>query len=241
MYGGAVQRGDAMGIVERFARYEDANSFVSRIRARRAVHLQRLIDSILSEKGSVRILDVGGTEKFWNCIDLTQFAGAVHIVLANVDALDAVRQPAIFSQAQQDGRQLEYEDDAFDLVHSNSVIEHVGSWPDMYAFARETQRVGQYYFVQTPNYWFPVEPHCLFPFFQYLPRPARLFLVRCFRLGHWSKASSVDEGMRIVESASLLTKTMLGSLFPAATVLVEKFCLLNKSFMVTNHPAFGPQ
>lgn len=228
-----------MGIVERFARYEDANSFVSRIRARRAVHLQRLIDSIRSEKGSVRILDVGGTEKFWNCIDLTQFNGSVQIVLANVDALDAVRQPAIFSHAQQDGRRLEYEDNAFDLVHSNSVIEHVGTWADMCAFAKEAQRVGQYYFVQTPSYWFPVEPHCLFPFFQYLPRPARLFLVRRFRLGHWPKAASVDEGMRIIESASLLTRSMLGSLFPEAAILVEKFCLLNKSFMATNHPAPG--
>jgi hypothetical protein len=69
-----------------------------------------------------------------------------------------------------DGRQLPFRDAAFDVVFSNSVIEHVGDAASQERFAREVARVGRSYWVQTPNRWFPVEQHLLTPLVHWLPR-----------------------------------------------------------------------
>ena len=58
-----------------------------------------------------------------------------------------------------DGRGLPFVDDAFDLVVSNAVIEHVGDEPDQQAFVAEHVRVGRHWAMTTPNRWFPIEAH----------------------------------------------------------------------------------
>ncbi len=72
---------------------------------------------------------------------------------------------------QADGTQLPFGDREFDIAFSNSVIEHVP--PELQAaFAAEVSRVADRYFVQTPNRYFPIEPHYQLPLFQFLPRQA---------------------------------------------------------------------
>jgi hypothetical protein len=68
-----------------------------------------------------------------------------------------------------DGRSLEFADKSFDLAFSNSVIEHVGDWTDMRQFAAELQCVGKSFHCQTPNKWFPVEPHFGTLFLYWIP------------------------------------------------------------------------
>ena len=101
----------------------------------------------------------------------------------------------------------------------------------MIQFSAEIKRVAQKYFVQTPNYWFPLEPHCMAPFFHWFPKPIRVWLVMKLRLGHWKKASSAGEAVHIVDSARLLNKKMFSELFDDSRILVERFAFLPKSFV----------
>jgi hypothetical protein len=69
-----------------------------------------------------------------------------------------------------DGRQLPFEDAAFDLGFSNAVVEHVAGGRDgQRCFVEELCRVARRVFVTTPNRWFPIDPHTLLPFAHWFP------------------------------------------------------------------------
>jgi hypothetical protein len=72
-----------------------------------------------------------------------------------------------------DGRDLPFEDDAFDIAFSNAVVEHVGGEDEQRAFIAELCRVARRVFVATPNRWFPVDVHTLMPVVHWLPDGAR--------------------------------------------------------------------
>lgn len=98
--------------------------------------------------------------------------------------------------------------------------------------AREVKRVGARYFLQTPNRHFPIEPHFLFPYFQFLPVPARVWLLQHFRLGWRSRIRDAGKARASVESVRLLSKAELIALFPDASLFEEKMVGLTKSFVV---------
>ena len=123
---------------------------------------------------------------------------------------------------QGDGTELPFADGEFDIAFSNSVIEHVP--PDRQAaFAAEVRRVAKRYFVQTPNRYFPIEPHYQVPFFQFLPERARRGLNRRFTLG-W-------QGKGHWEEINLLTANDMRGLFPDAEIKRERLFGLTKSLM----------
>jgi SAM-dependent methyltransferase len=70
---------------------------------------------------------------------------------------------------QGDACALPFPDGAFDIVHSNAVIEHVGPRPRQELFVREALRVGSRVFLTTPNRWFPIEVHTRLPLVHWLP------------------------------------------------------------------------
>ena len=81
-----------------------------------------------------------------------------------------------------DGRDLPFADRAFDVVHSNAVIEHVGPREEQRQFVSELVRVANAGFITTPNRWFPIESHVRLPLLHWLPRPLAVAALR--RLGH---------------------------------------------------------
>jgi hypothetical protein len=124
-----------------------------------------------------------------------------------------------------------FADQSFDLVFSNSVIEHLFTWENQQKMATEVQRVSKRFFIQTPNYWFPVEPHWVFPLFQYLPFSLRVFLTQHFSLGHIQKSLSKREAIEQVREIRLLSLREMKQLFPDAKIYAEKFVGLDKSFI----------
>lgn len=219
-------------ITRKVADYDDPGSLGSRLRARRAGPLLALIRAVREERGGVRILDVGGRRSYWNIVPEDFLHDQrVEITIANIDKETGPPEEA-FRYVEADGCDLSaFEAGSFDIAHSNSVIEHVGGWDRMRSFAGEIARVAPRYFVQTPNFWFPLEPHCMTPFFHWLPRPVRRWLVMRFSLGYWPRARSVDEAERIIGQARLLDRKMMVDLFPDAEILTERILFLPKSFL----------
>jgi 2-polyprenyl-3-methyl-5-hydroxy-6-metoxy-1,4-benzoquinol methylase len=121
---------------------------------------------------------------------------------------------------------------SFDVVLSNSVIEHVETYERQAAMASEVQRVGRRFFVQTPNRWFPLEPHFLFPFFQFLPLEMRVLLLGRFDLGWHKRVRDKRAARAEVLSIRLMSGAELRRLFPGATMYRERFLGVTKSFVV---------
>jgi len=183
---------------------------------------------------TISILDIGGSETYWNNFPFSEFNDInFRITLINLNYLDhdlgMKRLDGNVSIEKLIGNAChleDFKDKEWDIVHSNSVIEHVGGWEQITTMARELQRVGQYYFVQTPNYWFFIEPHFVLPFFHFLPRPIGVWiLMRIKGVGDMNKAILAVEGRR------LLTKKEMMLLFPEAEILTERFIGLPKSIM----------
>ena len=226
---------------ERISNYDSAASIGSKLRAKRVAPLLRMIDAVFDEHGTVNIVDIGGTERYWGIVPKTYLEERnVYITIVNLPAAAMPTDHGRFKFIGGDACDLAFlPDKSFHIAHSNSVVEHVGDWRRMVEFAKELTRVAERYFVQTPNYWFPIEPHCMTPFFHWLPKPARIWLVSHWRLGHWKRAGSIDEAVRIVESARLLNRKMFQELFRDAAVLTERLLLLPKSFIAIQEQVAG--
>ncbi len=189
-----------------------------------------LINSIPIKNRALRILDVGGVEAYW--LDKKQLiTRPVEITVINLDSPQTSKTGFIFQRGNA-CHMPEFADNSFDVVHSNSVIEHVGQWPNMMSMAKEVRRIAPSYFVQTPYFWFPVEPHARTPFLHWLPESLRFRIVMARKCGpYWSKAATVDEAMRTIQDATLLDRRMFAELFPDASIIPEKFLGMTKSLM----------
>jgi hypothetical protein len=214
--------------------YDDPNSFVSRLRKRRSHILRDMVEKVVLAKRQCHILDIGGEARYW----LNTFGEewlrrrAIHITMVNHSA-EYVGSPVdgLFSIKIADACSLPYPNKSFDLVHSNSVIEHVGDCARQQAFAEETQRVGISYCLQTPARCFPLEPHVRFPWFQYLPSAARIWLFQHLPLGSYPRVSRAY-AEQFDRELQLLTHRQLRELFPRGKIVRESLLGLTKSYMV---------
>lgn len=213
--------------------YDSQKSVASRLRAARIAPLLEMIEAVYKENGSVEIIDIGGTEKYWDMVSRQYLIEhKVIITIANLPGSLTPKDHGSFKFIEADGCNLEvFDDESFHIAHSNSVIEHVGNWERMVQFANELSRISLKYFVQTPNFWFPIEPHCMSPLFHWLPKSNRIWLVSKFQLGNWPKTVSIDQSVRLVEGTHLLNRKMFQDLFKDAQILTERFYWLPKSLI----------
>lgn len=218
-------------------------SLSDRFRAARDVALR---DLILAERarvtGTFRILDLGGRADYWGRIGFAFLeANDLEVVCINHTEAELYasqdKHPRLTARVG-DARALELADHSFDLVHSNSVVEHVGSFADKRAFANEVRRLAPAYYVQTPYAWFPIDPHWpRFPAFHWLPLSFRQKLLRRYSLGWGGPCRDVDHAMHDLEGTVLLDWSMMATLFPDAKLRAERFFGLAKSVIAERRSA----
>lgn len=170
-----------------------------------------------------RILDVGGTALNWSLI-----AARPSITLLNLPSAGEAHVVG-------DGRSLPFRDRSFDIVFSNSVIEHISTAEDQQRFADEVRRTGRAYWVQTPDRRFPVEPHLVTPFLHWLPKKVRVAIARRFTLWSLIERPSRDRWefyiRHCAEEVRLLDVRELQTMFPEARIIRERFLGWSKSLI----------
>src|SRR5690242_8516724 len=133
---------------------KSAGSLSHRLRERRFRLFEQLVADL---PRPLNVIDLGGTNEYW---EQRGWAGRddVSITLVNLDAQP--QRHANILPSVGDATDLRAHDDgAFHLAFSNSVIEHLFTFEQQARMAAEVQRVAHAYWVQTPNFWFPIEPH----------------------------------------------------------------------------------
>jgi Methyltransferase domain len=210
------------------------NSKSNEFRAKRFKIFLEMVSRHLDSNRECKIIDVGGTKEYWDLFAEQLKALPVRLTVVNLGLAPNKNSVGEFSieTCAGDGTKLEmFQDGAFDIVHSNSVIEHVGLWPRMKQMAAEIRRLAPRYYVQTPNYWFPYDPHSRTLFFHYLPYPVRRKLLAIRRCGFYEQTKDLDEAMRCIEDAILLERAQMAYLFPDARLVPEKFFGFTKSWI----------
>lgn len=187
----------------------------------------------------ISILDIGGTTNYW-AMNLK------YLPKGMVNHIDVVNLPPYESQHSKiDGVSVHafagdalkpetFSDTQYDLVHSNSVIEHVGNLPAQAFFARSVYALGDYHWIQAPAKSFPLEPHFYFPYFAYLPLSVKSLLVRNFNMGFYPKEAEWLKSRILCEGTRLPTKKEFERLFAKSVTFPEKVLFFSKSYIATN-------
>lgn len=199
------------------------NSF----RQRRMREFLNIVEPILAHKGTVSILDIGGTPHYWKALPGLHNRPGVSITIVNLGA-DEIEEGNL-SVSNGNACHLPYPNNSFDIVHSNSVIEHVGSRYEMEKMATEVRRLAPRYFVQTPNRHFPIEPHYKLPFVHWLPRSLTAKILQL--TGRLPRNIEFSDAVQRTKRIQLLSKREVMRLFPDATIWNERVLGLTKSIV----------
>lgn len=191
------------------------------------------LNCIASLPRPIKLLDAGGEPVFWKLMGCSNHPDFQITVINLLEfQSDASNITCITGDVT---NMNQFQDAEFDMVFSNSVIEHLTCWERQQRMALEVQRVGKNYFIQTPNRNFPLEPHFLVPFFQFFPVNLQIWMLQHFSLGWYEKISNIKYARQLLESHRLLYIKELKLLFPHAQIYYEKIFGLTKSMVAYSH------
>lgn len=187
----------------------------------------KLLVKTFPEIGSMRVIDLGGTVGTWRRAPVQP----AEVVVVNLRHRPAEDLPGVVT-VEGDACRLPtaVRETQFDLVFSNSLIEHVGGHHRRDRLAENVHALAPRHWVQTPYRYFPIEPHWLFPGFQFFPVRARAAIARNWPLVHTPPADRTAS-LRSVMSTELLSVTEMGIYFPDSEIVRERIGPMTKSLI----------
>jgi hypothetical protein len=202
---------------------DNPRSLSARARAKRWAEFTRRFPDL----GRFRVLDLGGTPVYWRGAPVPP----AHVTTVNLD-------PELRDSASEDWIRVVIGDacdpglgdERFDLVVSNSLLEHLGGHAGRSRFAEVVRRHSDRHWVQTPYRYFPLEPHWLFPGFQFLPRAAKLAVTKTWPLGH-RHTRDAERAAALVDEVELVSAGAMRGYFPDSQIWYERAAGLPKSII----------
>ncbi|MBS9523464.1 class I SAM-dependent methyltransferase [Litoribacter alkaliphilus] len=205
---------------------ETDGSLGKKFREERFRFFEKLVEEKFPENQKIRVLDVGGTQAYWEGKSILKKRNLEITVLNLIEF--PVNLPNFRALAGDATHMPEFGDNSFDLVFSNSVIEHLYSWENQVKMAKEISRVGKSYFVQTPNRNFVIEPHYALPLFQFVPKGLAFNILTKTKLSRFNRWEP-SMARQYLDEIRLLSIQEMKTLFPDGEVYLEKFLGMNKS------------
>ncbi|NHC14413.1 class I SAM-dependent methyltransferase [Motilibacter deserti] len=203
---------------------ESPGSLGEQARSRRAA----LVRDLFPDLADMDVIDLGGRTSTW---------AAAPVRPRSVLVINLEQQPEL---PEEDWLRVEHGDAcelptqvrgrAFDVVFSNSVLEHVGGHDRRQRFAESVHTLAPRHWVQTPYRYFPVEPHWLFPGMQFLPLAARSRIARHWPLVH-TRPDDDRGAVRDALGVELSSITELRYYFPGSQIHKERIGGLIKSIV----------
>ena len=219
-----------MSLFKLFVNHNKKDSFVNRIRQKRFASQQKLIESLLEKKPSIKILDIGGELDFWQHMGWDNERCTIYLLNLEDRTPTNIANAKGFVWVTGNALALPFQAGEFDLIFSNSVIEHVGSYKNQSIFASEVNRVCDKYIIQTPSFWFPLEPHSLLPLFQFMPHAVRALLIMLFNINYFPKQKTYKAALEVSRSTLMFSKNRFQQVFPEAFIEVETLFGIPKSY-----------
>ncbi|UOT05842.1 class I SAM-dependent methyltransferase [Rhodococcus opacus] len=172
----------------------------------------------------MRVLDLGGTPSYWESAPTKPLA-VTTVNLARLEGTDTVY--AVQGDACDPPREIK---GPYDLVVSNSLIEHVGGHSQRARLADVIHRHADRHWVQTPYRYFPIEPHWMFPGIHFLPFAARVRLTEVWRFGN-RHTNNRQTAINSVNEVDLIGKTQMQDYYPSSEIWTERMFGLTKSLV----------
>jgi len=218
-----------MKFLQKYAANNVAGNFSAKLRNERMnLFIELLINSKFERE--IKILDIGGTNYFWD-LWLKKIPIPIDLTILNISQEVTKGYKSIILDANE---LYKLENLDYDVVFSNSLIEHLTTYENQIKFAETVQRISKKHFIQTPAFIFPLEPHFLFPFFHWFSKKIRVFLVQHFNLGWYKKQVNLLEPEKLVDEIRILKKKELKDMFPNSEIITEKIFFITKSYIVVN-------
>jgi hypothetical protein len=177
---------------------------------------------------SMSVIDLGGTAEAW--LRAPVRPASVHVVNIAAEPAEPVASWIRADRADACDLPERISRGRYDLVFSNSVIEHVGGHAQRMRFAEAIRKISNRHWVQTPYRYFPVEPHWLFPGLQFMPLALRARLSYHWPLVH-TKATSLDDALQASMEVELISRTEMRFYFPDSDIRAERGLGLVKSLI----------
>lgn len=180
-----------------------------------------------SNLADLRVIDLGGTVEFW----LRAPVQPRCVVLVNLVS-SGVELPTWMSEFVGDACSLpeRVTNSSYDLVYSNSVIEHVGGHHRRIAFVEAVHDLAPRHWVQTPYRYFPVEPHWVCPGMQFFPLWLRARIGMRWPLVH-TRTDDLGVAIESQLGVELLDLTQMRHYFPGSTIVHDRVAGLTKSII----------
>ncbi len=195
-------------------------SVSAKARGRRWAELMRRFPDL----DQMKILDLGGRPQFWRDAPVRPAS------VTTVNLIDLPAPEPWITTLVADACADRWTHGTFDLVISNSLLEHLGGMARRKQFADVVHAASNRWWIQTPYRYFLIEPHWFFPGFQFLPLATRIFITRRWPLGY-RRAKTWEQAYEVTQEVELVTITEMRTLFPEGDLWKERMAGLVKSLV----------
>jgi hypothetical protein len=197
-----------------------AGSFTHRFRQARSEEFKRRFPDL----ADMRVLDLGGYAVSWTVLGVRPRS----LTVVNLDRDKGPYEPWM-DIVQADACTGGF--GKYDLVFSNSLMEHLGGHARRQQFANVVQESAPSWWIQTPYRYFPIEPHWIFPCFQFLPFRMRVMVCQHWNTLNMPACKDADRAADIVASIELISATEMRTYFPTSEIWFERVASIPKSLV----------